>query len=198
MHSIKKQLLVFCLFFILVFGFQACTSNNSTEVTDSTSIEKGDTITDVIAPSSMSNDLPSLILNSNKGERAQSIGKKLTEALAAETLEPSDSASNFYSFTQYFNNSNDEFVDIQYYHNGEIVKGLNLDIYLNNEADVSLLFEQLAGIFSKKHGKSSKTMRENSWKLKNGLDLVLKDVSVKLAPGLQVRYSKKGDNLDIE
>lgn len=198
MYSIKKPLIICSLFFIFLLGFQACTTNSSNEVTDTTGIKVFDNDIGKGAQSTNTSDLTSLILNSKKGERAQSIGKNLVEVLASENLEPTDSASNFNSFTQYFNNSDDEFVDIQYYHDGEIVKGLNLDIYLNNEADVSLLFEQLAGIFSAKYGKATKTMKENSWKLKNGLELVLKDVSVKLAPGLQVRFSKKGDNLDIE
>jgi hypothetical protein len=138
------------------------------------------------------------ILNSDKGERVGNIGKSLKDAFSSEVLPAIDSASNYTAFTQYFNNSEDEFVDIQYFHNGTNVTALNLDVYLNNEADVSLLFDQLNEHFVNKYGKATVKTKENTWKLKSGLELKLKDVSLKLASGLQVTFSKKGEELSLK
>ena len=178
MHLLKpftNFLLNFFFVGILFFNLISCDTQKSTEVTDglttSNEIESAkETPSSSISPI----NLVDLILFSNKTDRATSIGKSLEEVFASEIGEVSDSASNFKSFTQYFNNSNDEFVDIQYFNDGKVVTGLNLDIYLNNQADVSLLFGQFVLAFNDKYGKPSKQKAESIWKLKNSRRRLLK------------------------
>lgn len=199
MHLLKPFTNFLSKFFfigILFINLISCNTQKSTEATDSVATSNEIESANETPSSSISPiNLVDLILFSNKTDRASSIGKSLEEVFASEIGEVSDSASNFKSFTQYFNNSNDEFVDIQYFHDNKVVTGLNLDIYLNNQADVSLLFGQFVLAFNEKYGKSSKQKVENTWKLKNNMELKLKDVSQKLAPGLQITFSKKGESL---
>ncbi|MES2796355.1 MAG: hypothetical protein V4683_10330 [Bacteroidota bacterium] len=199
MHLLKPFTNFLSKFFfggILFINLISCDSQKSTEATDSLSTNNEIESNNEAPSSSISPiNLVDLILFSNKTDRTNSIGKSLEEVFASEIGEVSDSASNFKSFTQYFNNSNDEFVDIQYFNDGKVVTGLNLDIYLNNQADVSLLFGQFVLAFNDKYGKPAKQKAESTWKLKNNMELKLKDVSQKLAPGLQITFSKKGESL---
>jgi hypothetical protein len=188
---------------ILICGFLltvllACETKKSSETTDSTGSIGAKVGTTESNDINQDNKLVALILNSNKGEREANIGQSLVALKASETLTATDSTSNSLVYSQYFNDSDEEFVDIQYYHNGEKVTALNMDVYLNKEADVAILYKQLSDKFSKKYGNGAAQNKEIVWKLKTGQNLTLKDVSLKLAPGLQITYSKAGENSTIE
>ena len=190
---IKSLINTFCSFF-LIYAFWACTSNPAQENADSVKVveQNSDEV-----PINSENNLLDLILKTGKGgQRSEALGKALASALAQETLEMVDSASNYKGFTQYFNNSDDEFVDIQYYNNGENVTGLNLDIYLNKPSDVAKLNEDLSQNFIKLYGKPVVVENTKTWQMSNNQQLIVKDVSVKLAPGLQVTFSNKGEDLN--
>ncbi len=177
---------------------QACNTEKSTETSDSSTTNKSEMNSTLEAVSPNVNSVLNLILQASDGPRLDKLGQSLGSIKKSETLVPSDSASNFYAYTQYFNNSEDEFVDIQYFHDGEKVKGLVFDVFLNKETDVNLLMGELALNFSEKYGKMKKNENEQIWKLKNDQELKLKDVSVKLAPGLQISLAKNGENLEVE
>ena len=145
------------------------------------------------------NSLTSLILlNGNGSERAKSLDRKISEILKTEKLEMVDSASNFKGFTQYLHDSDEEFVDIQYYFGGENVSAVNLDVYLNDVTDVKNLMDDLTLIFNEKYGKAKLKDEIYTWKMPDKQQVTMKDVSLKLAPGLQITFSKLGQNLPIQ
>ena len=175
---------------ILFIVLEACNTEKSNEDRDSSSTEKNENLIENKGKVTYNNTIADLILQAPDGERLGKIGQKLTQIKASETLAASDSASNFYAYTQYFNNSEDEFVDIQYFHENEIVNRIVFDIFLNNENDVKLLYDELELIYTKKYGKPAKVNKEIAWKMKGGSVLKLNDVSVKLASGLQITLAK--------
>ncbi len=175
---------------IIFVVLEACNTEKSNEERDSSSIEKTENLVEKNEKVAYNNKIADLIFQAPDGDRLEKIGQNLSKIKASETLVASDSASNFYAYTQYFNNGDDEFVDIQYFYENEIVNRIVFDIFLNSENDVKLLYDELELIFSKKHGKSTKVNKEISWKLKGGRILKLNDVSVKLASGLQITLVK--------
>jgi hypothetical protein len=198
MNLYKIHLKKISIYSLLLFTLFACESNKSSEKKDSLATTVEGQSNSAESDSKLNEDIVSLILNGNKGEREKNIGLKLSNVIATEVLVPTDSASNYIAYTQYFNDSEEEFADIQYFHNGDIVTALNMDVYLNKETDVAILFNKLNLKFTDKFGKGAGQDKMKIWKLKNGQDLTLKDVSVKLAPGLQITFAKKGDNTTIE
>lgn len=191
-----NQLTLITLFFIFVNLFWSCDTQKSNESTDSIAIQDEVPVNQAPSEVTVGQSLIDLILKTEKGtERFKEIDQSLSSAMQKETLEMVDSASNYKGYTQYFNNSDDQFVDIQYYNNGDKVTGINFDIYLNTASDVNNLLNDLVAYFDKNYGKSVKKTQEYNWQLTNGQVIVLKDVSVKLAPGLQLTINKKGEDL---
>lgn len=191
--------LAFYLIIISHIFFYGCTTKPSTENEDSISV-KSDSISKSVGSEIVDakSFLRLVLFNASGSERAKSIGKNIADVLKTEKLELVDSASNFKSLTQYFHDSDDEFVDIQYYFGGDIVTGLNLDIYLNDVVDVKNLIGELTLAFNEKYGKSIFKEDKYTWLMPDKQQVTIKDVSLKLAPGLQVTFSKSGQNMIIQ
>jgi hypothetical protein len=188
------------LFLFFIVTFVACTNKASNENNDTLKVSaEGTNVVENKTETAMSDNLLANILTTKSNiERSAMIGKSLGQLQAQETADLADSASNYKGYTQYFNNSEEEFVDIQYFNNGELVTAVNFDIYLNKQADVSNLYDELLAKFNTKYGKATSKEKENKWNLPNNQSLLLKDVSVKLAPGLQVTFAIKNTNTTIE
>ncbi len=195
----SHKYLPFIFAIISIFFLSKCTTKPSNENTD-TIKNTIDTAKATISKSEVDkNDLSDVILNTSSGQdRFLNLGDHLKNALNTENLAVSDSASNYKSVTQYFHNSDDEFVDIQYFHDGDIVKGIVLDVFLNSEVDVKNLFDELNLVFLKKYGKAINKDKQNSWHINKTQQITLKDVSVKLAPGLQITVTNIGEELKTE
>lgn len=183
----------------IIVLFNRCNTNNASENNDSQKADSSLVEKETATTNAKTSDLKQLILNNSAGAlRFDNIGKNMNEVIISEKLELSDdSASNYKSFSQYFHNSDDEFVDIQYFNDGKLVTGLNFDVYLNEEQAVKQLMDDFLQNFNTKYGKPTKIEDKYSWALKNSIVLTLKDVSVKLAPGLQIRYANKNEGFKI-
>ncbi len=180
------------LILFIILGTVSCTQNSSTENKDSISVDKAASSTNTIGNEVDRTGLSNEILVAENGfERMAAIGKSFDEVINNEATPATDSASNYKAFSKYFNNSEEEFVDIQYFHNGANVTSVNFDVYLNNAQDVKNLFLEFSQQFSKKYGKGKMLQNEIIWQLPSNQTLKLKDVSLKLAAGLQINLSKK-------
>lgn len=189
---------IYIIVFSLIF-FIKCTTKSSSENDDSVAVVTDSASNNIDSKNVDPKSLTSLILlNGTGSERAKSIGQKIKDIVASEKLEMVDSASNYKGFTQYFHDSDEEFVDIQYYYGGDAVTGVNLDVYLNAEADVKNLLGELTLIFNEKYGKSKLIDDKLTWQTPDKQQVTMKDVSLKLAPGLQITFSKAGQNLPIQ
>lgn len=184
--------------FVIIVFFNNCNTNKSSENNDSIKTDSGIVENETSKSIKDPNDFKQLILtNESGGLRFGNIGKNMNEVIASEKLELSDdSASNYKSYSQYFHNSDDEFVDIQYFNNGKFVTGLNFDVYLNEDKAVKKLMDDFLQEFNTKYGKATEKDSKYSWQLKNNNILTLKDVGVKLAPGLQIRYANKNESFN--
>lgn len=83
-----------------------------------------------------------------------------------------------------------EDLDVRYHlnKNGR-VWGFTLDIYLNQKSSVDSLFNDFRSYFTEQFGPGSFDNHNNmvAWNLSDSLKTVVKDVSIKQAPGLQIQ-----------
>jgi hypothetical protein len=86
----------------------------------------------------------------------------------------------------------DEITDVLYFFDEKRqIKGFRLDIYLNNPSAVDSLSQEFTTYFTDRYGKP--VMQEQKAVAWNGLDetkIVMKDVGIKEAPGLQIQIAR--------
>jgi hypothetical protein len=83
-----------------------------------------------------------------------------------------------------------EDLDVRYHLNkNQQVWGFTLDIYLNQQSSVDSLFNDFKDYFTEQFGPGSFDNHHNmvAWNLSDSLKTIVKDVSVKQAPGLQIQ-----------
>ena len=136
------------------------------------------------------------ILKSDAGmARGVSIGDKI-ETLQ-ETILPSETQSNNgKSFTVYFDGSDLNFADILYVKNTENkVEAISIDIFIENKVEVDSLMKEFVDFFDKKYGKGKGISKMMTWRMPDGNNLMVQDVSTDKDPGLKVVFAKNGDKL---
>lgn len=85
---------------------------------------------------------------------------------------------------------NYEDLDVRYHLNDQQrVWGFTLDIYLDQQASVDSLFTDFKSYFSERFGPNKFDNQRNmvAWNLADSVKVVVKDVGIKQAPGLQVQ-----------
>ena len=136
------------------------------------------------------------ILKSDAGmARGVSIGDKI-ETLQ-ETILPSETQSNNgKSFTVYFDGSDLNFADILYVKNTENkVEAIAIDIFIENKVEVDSLMKEFVDFFDKKYGTGKGISKMMTWRMPDGNNLMVQDVSTEKDPGLKVVFAKNGDKL---
>ena len=136
------------------------------------------------------------ILKSDAGmARGMSIGDKI-ETLQ-ETILPSETQpDNGKSFTVYFDGSDLNFADILYVKNTENkVEAIAIDIFIENKVEVDSLMKEFVDFFDKKYGTGKGISKMMTWRMPDGNNLMVQDVSTEKDPGLKVVFAKNGDKL---
>ena len=136
------------------------------------------------------------ILKSDAGmARGVSIGDKI-ETLQ-ETILPSETQpENGKSFTVYFDGSDLNFADILYIKNTENkVEAIAIDIFIENKVEVDSLMKEFLDFFDKKYGRGKGISKMMTWRMPDGNNLMVQDVSTEKDPGLKIIFAKDGDKL---
>ena len=136
------------------------------------------------------------ILKSDAGmARGVSIGDKM-ETLQETVLPSETQPNNGKSFTVYFDGSDLNFADILYVKNTENkVEAIAIDIFIENKVEVDSLMKEFLHFFDKKYGKGKGISRMMTWRMPDGNNLMIQDVSTEKDPGLKVVFAKNGDKL---
>lgn len=124
--------------------------------------------------------------------RGVNFGDNLDEVIIKEDTIPLEDSTQYISFTVKLDEEEDEITDVLYYFDkNRKIRGFRLDIYLNNANAVDSLSKEFKVYFTDRYG--SPVMQEQKAMAWNGLDqtkIVMKDVGIKEAPGLQIQIAK--------
>jgi len=122
--------------------------------------------------------------------RGVSVGDQLDEVKEQERVAPSEDSTGHVVYTVKL--GNDEETDIFYYYTpgNNTVRNIKLDVFLNDAQSVDSLMQEFNRYFTDKYGqpvtREPKTM---IWQDGQKTRIVLKDVGVPQAPGLQVQFA---------
>ncbi|QHT67815.1 hypothetical protein GXP67_14800 [Rhodocytophaga rosea] len=177
------------LCFFLVSLLIACTENPSQEGTS-------DTLSTVVSQKAAfeaySPKFKKIIKTEDGILRGVNFGDNLEEVILKEDTIPLEDSTQYISFTVKLDEEEDEITDVLYFFDeNKKIKGFRLDIYLNNKNAVDSLSQEFTTYFTDRYG--SPVMQEQKAKAWNGLNqtkIVMKDVGIKEAPGLQIQIAK--------
>jgi hypothetical protein len=193
LKTVKLSLPCFTLFIAFL---TSCTTEKSTENKDSTIANQPINERNEVEMINIKSDVvQAILLDGNNKERLNNLGLDIQKISASEELTVEETSNNYISFSQYFNDSETEFVDIQYFHANSVVTGINFEIFLDEANSVERLFADLEVYFNIKFNKKGvKSNNQVAWQTADNTIVTLKDVSLKLAPGLELRFAQKGEN----
>jgi hypothetical protein len=177
------------LTFLLVGLLIACTEKPTQETTTTTP----DTLAQQKAAFETYSDKFKKIIKTEDGIlRGVNFGDNLEEVIVKEDTIPLEDSTQYISFTVKLDEEEDEITDVLYFFDkNRQIKGFRLDIYLNNTSAVDSLSQEFTTYFTDRYGKP--VMQEQKAKAWNGLDqtkIVMKDVGIKEAPGLQIQIGR--------
>lgn len=176
--------------FFALWLFTACNNSNEKHT-----IEKTDSIAAAMPTitANMNNTIDiaksiDQLLENNK--KIELLGKDISIISDIETGAKSDSSDSFQTFSHYFNESETEFVDVQYNHNGSKIEKVVLDVYIDKAEAVQKIVEAETEILSQKYGKAIDLNGAKVFKNKEGSKIAIKNVSVPNSSGLQIEIYK--------
>lgn len=175
--------------FLLVSLLIACTEKPSQETTSGTP----DTLSQQkTAFEAYSSKFKKILKTEDGILRGVNFGDNLEEVIMKEDTIPLEDSTQYISFTVKLDEAEDEITDVLYFFDkNRQIKGFRLDIYLNNTSAVDSLSQEFTTYFTDRYGKP--VMQEQKAKAWNGLDqtkIVMKDVGIKEAPGLQIQIGR--------
>ncbi len=190
-----KHIYSACFFLCMIYLAAACG--------DSKEKEKIDTTTQT-APAAeetkeqlitrYSPKLQKIIKTDEGALRGIDFGDDLEKVFMQEDTIPLEDSARFVSFT--VDLGNEEITDVLYYYdNNRKIRGFTLDMYLNDKSSVDSLSNDLAGYFTQKYGKPViQEKKAIAWNGPHQVKIVMRDVGIKEAPGLQVQIAKSNSN----
>jgi hypothetical protein len=165
------------------------------ETKNETVTEQKDTVAQVAVKE------PRQVLISGYGTRLQKIvkneegilrgidfGATVDEVKAREGRQPLEDSTHHVGYRIDLGDYED--LDVRYHLNEKRrVWGFTLDIYLDEQTSVDSLFNDFKGYFNNRFGPNNFDNQRNmvAWNLADSLKVVVKDVGIKQAPGLQVQ-----------
>ncbi len=176
--------------FLTIWLFTSC--NNSQE---KQTVDKADSIaaamptitTNMNNATDIAKSIDELLEENNKVEL---LGKDISIIKDFETGAKSDSSNTFQTFSHYFNESETEFVDVQYNHNGNKIEKVVLDVYIDKAESVQKIIDAETAILTKKLGKANEINGAKVFKTQVGSQVSIKNVSVPNSSGLQIEIYK--------
>jgi hypothetical protein len=122
--------------------------------------------------------------------RGVSVGDKLDEVKEQERSAPSEDSTDYVMFNVEL--GNDEMTDVFYYYSpgNNTVRNIKLDVYLNDAQSVDSLMQEFNRYFTDKYGQPvTREPKTLAWQDGQKTRVVLKDVGIPQAPGLQVQIA---------
>ncbi len=122
--------------------------------------------------------------------RGVSVGDGLDEVKQQERSAPSEDSTNCVVYNVKL--GNDEETDVFYYYSPDnnTVQNIKLDVYLNDAQSVDSLMQEFNRYFTDKYGQPvTREPKMLAWQDGPKTRIVLKDVGIPQAPGLQVQIA---------
>lgn len=122
--------------------------------------------------------------------RGVSVGDKLDEVKEQEPGQPSEDSTGYVMFNVELGNN--EMTDVFYYYTPDdnAVRNIKLDVYLNDAQSVDSLMQEFNRYFTDKYGQPvTKEPKTLAWQDGRKTRIVIKDVGIPQAPGLQVQIA---------
>jgi hypothetical protein len=120
--------------------------------------------------------------------RGVNFGDNAENVKTIESIAPLEDSTDHLGYRIDLGNYED--LDVRYHLNpNQQVWGFTLDIYLDEQASVDSLFNDFRNYFSERFGTNNFDNQRNmvAWNMGDSLKVVVKDVGIKQAPGLQVQ-----------
>lgn len=126
--------------------------------------------------------------------RGVKLGDPISDVKKNETLELFEEESSYVGYT--FDSESLETVDILYMKDtDQKVAGIQLDIYMNNNASNESLKAAMSNMFTTKYGKPTDLSDETVWKIKPNGQVSIKTVQSKIDRGLEVKFTQNPKNM---
>lgn len=133
------------------------------------------------------------ILKPEKGGllRGIRLGDAVDRVTSLETVPLAEDSTTYKGYTEPLTEGiESEFADVLYRTDAQgRVRQIQVDVFLNEPAEVNALLTELRAYFSTKYGPGQTLGKRTEWRLSGGNSLVLSDESVKQAPGLRLLFS---------
>jgi hypothetical protein len=122
--------------------------------------------------------------------RGISVGDKLDEVKEQERNDPSEDSTDYVMFNVELGNN--EMTDVFYYYTpgNNTVRNIKLDVFLNDAQSVDSLMQEFNRYFTDKYGQPvTREPKTLAWQDGKKTRIVVKDVGIPQAPGLQVQIA---------
>jgi hypothetical protein len=169
----------------------ACGSQSGQEQT--TTVDSSQVETSLEPPAALAQYSPKFqkIVRTPDGVvRGISVGDKLDEVKEQERSAPSEDSIGHVVYN--IKLGNDEETDVFYYYTpgNNTVRNIKLDVFLNDAQSVDSLMQEFNRYFTDKYGQPvTKEPKTLAWQDGQKTRIVLKDVGIPQAPGLQVQIA---------
>ncbi|WP_341228266.1 hypothetical protein [uncultured Arcticibacterium sp.] len=170
--------------FVLLFGI-ACSTNSSSETNEVLNSEGNAYI-----PSTIEELINDILGSGDKTIRGFDLGDSISLVKTYENLEQFEETDELLGYT--FEISELEIVDVLYLHDStNIVKEVQLDIYLNSDSTSNKMIEAFSMHFTQKYGKPvAEKEAQSTWDINSTDKVTIEDITSKLDRGLQVRFKR--------
>ncbi len=169
----------------------ACGSESGQERT--TAVDSSQAETSLEPPAALAQYSPKfrqIVRNPDGVVRGISVGDKLDEVQQQEQSAPSEDSTNYVVYNVKL--GNDEETDVFYYYSPDnnTVQNIKLDVYLNDAQSVDSLMQEFNRYFTDKYGQPvTREPKTLAWQDGQKTRIILKDVGIPQAPGLQVQIA---------
>ncbi len=169
----------------------ACGSESGQEQT--TTVDSSQAETSLEPPAALAQYSPKFqkIVRTPDGMvRGISVGDKLDEVKEQERSAPSEDSTDHVVYNVKL--GNDEETDVFYYYTpgNNTVRNIKLDVFLNDAQSVDSLMQEFNRYFTDKYGQPvTREPKTLAWQDGQKTRIVLKDVGIPQAPGLQVQIA---------
>jgi len=168
----------------------ACGSESSREQTTVDSSQVGASLEPPAALAQYSPKFQKIVRTPDGVLRGVSVGDKLDEVQQLEQSTPSEDSTDHVVYN--VNLGNNEETDVFYYYTpgGNTVRNIKLDVYLNDAQSVDSLMQEFNRYFTDKYGQPvTREPKTLAWQDGQKTRIILKDVGIPQAPGLQVQIA---------
>ena len=169
----------------------ACGSESGQEQT--TTVDSSQVETSLEPPAALAQYSPKfqkIVRTPDGAVRGISVGDKLDEVKEQERSAPSEDSTGHVVYN--IKLGNDEETDVFYYYTpgNNTVRNIKLDVFLNDAQSVDSLMQEFNRYFTDKYGQPvTKEPKTLAWQDGQKTRIVLKDVGIPQAPGLQVQIA---------